>query len=91
MGCHQGDLASEKLFLTLRFDVAGWHLPALSGSHPECPQGTCIPEKIKLTAILNTYTPAWTKMLQGQRGALTFLLPATLAHIGYSSLALSVW
>lgn len=80
MGCHQGGLDSEKLILTLRFDVGAWHLAELSGSHPECLQGTCIPVKRKLTAILNVYTPPWSNMPQGQP-ALTFLLPPTLVHI----------
>lgn len=38
----------------------------------------------KLTIILNIYTPPWSNTPQGQPGAVTFLLPATLIHVGYS-------
>lgn len=68
------------MILTLGFDVGAWHLPELSGSHPECLQGTCIPAKRKLTTILNVYTPPWSNMPQGQPGALIFLFPPTSVH-----------
>lgn len=71
---------TEKRILTLGFDIWAWHLPELSGSHPECLQGTCIPVKKKLTTILNVSTPPWSNMPQGQPGALTFLFPPALVH-----------
>lgn len=57
-----------------------WHLPELSGSHPECLQGICIPAKRKLTTILNVYTPPWSNIHQGQPSALIFLFPPTWVH-----------